>query len=259
MKLPSIQELFILITIDASARCYLYALEHGTGRPMRVAEAQLRSALAALDEARGFEWDARAGLAALMEADAKNRSRESLKEAFVEAAKAGLNSDEIHKILKELNQETKNERREEGLQGVRDDGPGEAAGDRVEGGSGSAREGDGAQVHAGGGASSGEGGGNSDLPGQGAHGEDREGGGTIEGSEGQGTESWVYINGLRQQVALTVDELTYEDIVKLAGEEGTPSVTWRRYMSAEGGTLAPGEKIKMQNGLGFKVCHTGNA
>lgn len=69
----------------------------------------------------------------------------------------------------------------------------------------------------------------------------------------------IVVNGL--QLKVTKPTLTYETIVEVAGLKGTPSCTY----SGEGqvyrlqGILAPGESVKLVEGMVFSVAHTNNA
>ncbi len=71
----------------------------------------------------------------------------------------------------------------------------------------------------------------------------------------------ITINGT--QVEIDAETLTYEDVVRLAGMSGTPSIMWR-VRNASGGlssglmhTASCG--IVPSEGLVFNVSHTGNA
>lgn len=57
----------------------------------------------------------------------------------------------------------------------------------------------------------------------------------------------------------TCAEWPYESIVSLADMTGTPSVTWKVRGTNDGGTLAPGQKVVVREGLVINVAHTGNA
>lgn len=69
----------------------------------------------------------------------------------------------------------------------------------------------------------------------------------------------IIVNG--QSVVAPRKLLTYEDVVRLAGEVGTPSMMWsiKIGQAKQAGTLMPGGKIKVSAGFVFNVAHTGNA
>lgn len=70
----------------------------------------------------------------------------------------------------------------------------------------------------------------------------------------------ITINGDAHET--TAATLTYEDVVKLAGMTGTPSVMWKaRGPAGEStGIMHTGSySIVPSDGLSFNVAHTGNA
>lgn len=52
--------------------------------------------------------------------------------------------------------------------------------------------------------------------------------------------------------------IRYEDVRDLAGLKGNPSCTWRT-RDGRGGTLSPGNKVVVYEGMVFNIVHTGNA
>lgn len=72
----------------------------------------------------------------------------------------------------------------------------------------------------------------------------------------------IIVNGKTiPTVRREIPSLTYEEIVKIAGMTGTPSMTWRirRSETNTGGILSPGDRIPVQDGLVLNAYHTGNA
>lgn len=71
----------------------------------------------------------------------------------------------------------------------------------------------------------------------------------------------VTVNGEKKTVL--IQPLSYEAVVVLAGEKGSPSVTWKLQIAGGGlssGTMHPGSASIIPNdGLVFNVSHTGNA
>lgn len=75
----------------------------------------------------------------------------------------------------------------------------------------------------------------------------------------------VAVNG--QDVVTTSAELTYEDVVALAGLKGDPSVTWSVWEAQgdklakvhRGGILHRGDAVPTVAGMSFRANHTGNA
>ncbi len=68
----------------------------------------------------------------------------------------------------------------------------------------------------------------------------------------------ITINGKKVQVDLP--NLSYEEVVKLAGMEGTPSMTYFVRMTRSiSGSLTPGGSVNLHDDMSFNVCHTGSA
>lgn len=71
----------------------------------------------------------------------------------------------------------------------------------------------------------------------------------------------ITINGRRHVVGGSA--ISYEQVVQLAGEQGTPSMTqyWRggHAKGREGRILSPGQSVPLDDGLVFCAVHTGNA
>lgn len=75
----------------------------------------------------------------------------------------------------------------------------------------------------------------------------------------------VTVNGA--DVTTTSTELTYEDVVALAGLKGQPSVTWSVWEAVgdklakmhRGGILHRGDGIQVADGMSFRAVHTGAA
>ena len=71
----------------------------------------------------------------------------------------------------------------------------------------------------------------------------------------------IIVNGETRTVTQT--EVTYEDIVDLAGHKGYPTVVYqgpRKGDAHRSGTLHMGSKpVRLESGMVFSVTHTGNA
>jgi hypothetical protein len=66
----------------------------------------------------------------------------------------------------------------------------------------------------------------------------------------------IMVNGRSCPVA-TNEDISYETIVTLSGMKGQPSVTYHRgHHSRPDGTLAPGQKVAVYNGMIFNVANT---
>jgi hypothetical protein len=74
--------------------------------------------------------------------------------------------------------------------------------------------------------------------------------------------TYLLVNGKKMRVELT--QLTYEQVLSLAGMTGTPSVVyrWRATLGdvSRQGTMWPGcEPVHLGDGMIFNVAHTGGA
>lgn len=70
----------------------------------------------------------------------------------------------------------------------------------------------------------------------------------------------IHVNGVETTTDLQI--ATYEQVVELAGERGSPSVaySYRVGVHQRAGTMYPGCKpIELATGMVFTVVHTGNA
>jgi hypothetical protein len=70
----------------------------------------------------------------------------------------------------------------------------------------------------------------------------------------------IIVNGL--PVPTVEKTLSYEDVVKLAGETGNPSMTYRTPKvgdSRREGILSAGNVVVLESGMVFNVQHTDNA
>jgi hypothetical protein len=66
----------------------------------------------------------------------------------------------------------------------------------------------------------------------------------------------LIVNG--RERAISLDRLSYRQVVDMAGMVGNPTVVWR-LSNGNGGSLTPGKWISIHSDMVFSVAHTGNA
>jgi hypothetical protein len=62
-----------------------------------------------------------------------------------------------------------------------------------------------------------------------------------------------------QRIKVKQWDLSYEEILLMAGKSGNPSVTWGVRGNNGGGILSAGKKVAVVQGLIINAMHTGNA
>lgn len=67
----------------------------------------------------------------------------------------------------------------------------------------------------------------------------------------------IVVNGVEKKVH--ADELSYEEVVFMAGETGVVSMTYSRDARGRFGVLLPGQSVKIKDGTVFNACRTDNA
>lgn len=71
-------------------------------------------------------------------------------------------------------------------------------------------------------------------------------------------ENYIIINGTTIKPYIGPGIIPYDQIVKLAGMTGNPSITFKNHPILKEGILIPGEDIELWNDVIFNVTHTGN-
>lgn len=71
--------------------------------------------------------------------------------------------------------------------------------------------------------------------------------------------NYIIVNGVTIKPYVGPGICPYEHIVKLAGMDGNPSITFKNHPILKEGILIPGEDIELWNNVIFNVTHTGNA